>query len=220
MTSTPHRYETDGPATCAPSALDELRAAYREQLNQLAAERDEARRQARRAKAQAAVARADLASLQSRVQELLAAAARHLPDLPAVEPAERPAEIEAAPASRALPVPEPARAEGAGNERPENGPAEIEPAATKSADAVRPVDARPVPVGAAAASGTRRPAGDPDDTSDTRRAAPVRAVVAAEVAAEAAEAERPAGRAGGETVRHQNRRKSRKARRGSGVRTG
>lgn len=216
MTSTPHRYETDGPATRAPSALDELRAAYREQLNQLAAERDEARRQARRAKAQAAVARADLASLQSRVQELLAAAARHLPDLPAVAPAERPAEIEAASAaSRALPVPEPARAEGTGNERPENGPAAIEPAAAESAAAVRPGDARPVPVGAAAVSGTRRPAGDPDDTHETRHAAPARAVAAAETAG----AERPAERAGGEPARHQNRRKSRKAGRRS-VRTG
>ncbi|MEU6752639.1 hypothetical protein ABZ914_41010 [Spirillospora sp. NPDC046719] len=189
MTSTPHRYETDGPAGRAPSALDELRAAYREQLNQLAAERDEARRQARRAKAQAAVARADLASLQSRVQELLAAAARHLPDLPAVEPAERPAEIESAPAaSRALPAPEPARAEGTGNERPENEPAEIEPAVAESADAARPMDARPVPVGTV-------------------------------IAAEAAETERAAERSGNETVRHQNRRKSRKARRRS-VRTG
>ncbi|MFI0368385.1 hypothetical protein ACH35V_10910 [Actinomadura sp. 1N219] len=67
------------------SALDELRAAYHEQLTQLATERDAARRQARRAQAQADVARADLASLQSRVHELLNAAARHLPDLPAVE---------------------------------------------------------------------------------------------------------------------------------------
>lgn len=67
------------------SALDELRAAYHQQLVRLAAERDAARRQARRAQAQADVARADLASLKSRVQELLNAAARHLPDLPAAE---------------------------------------------------------------------------------------------------------------------------------------
>ncbi|TDC52046.1 hypothetical protein E1281_19585 [Actinomadura sp. KC345] len=67
------------------NALDELRAAYHEQLVRLAAERDAARRQARRAQAQADVARADLASLTSRVHELLHAAARHLPDLPAVE---------------------------------------------------------------------------------------------------------------------------------------
>ncbi|KAB2367136.1 hypothetical protein [Actinomadura montaniterrae] len=171
MTSTPHRYETDGPGTRAPSALDELRAAYREQLNQLAAERDEARRQARRAKAQADVARADLASLKSRVQELLAAAARHLPDLPAVEAADRPAEIEAAPAasaaSRALPAPAPAETQRA---EPE--------AAADSANAGRRV----------------------------------------EVEAALPEA-RPAERTGGETVRYQNRRKSRKARRRS-VRTG
>lgn len=69
------------------SALDELRAAYHQQLVRLAAERDAARRQARRAQAQADVARADLASLKSKVQELLNAAARHLPDLPPVETA-------------------------------------------------------------------------------------------------------------------------------------
>ncbi|MEU5990757.1 hypothetical protein ABZ806_17445 [Spirillospora sp. NPDC047418] len=68
------------------SAVDELRDAYREQLNRLAAERDAARRQARTAQARADVARADLASLQSRVRELLTAAARHLPDLPAADP--------------------------------------------------------------------------------------------------------------------------------------
>ncbi|TDC64653.1 hypothetical protein E1200_19875 [Actinomadura sp. GC306] len=67
------------------SALDELRAAYHEQLTRLAAERDAARRQARRAQAQADVARADLASLRSSVERLLTAAARHLPDLPQVE---------------------------------------------------------------------------------------------------------------------------------------
>ncbi|TDB99023.1 hypothetical protein [Actinomadura sp. 7K534] len=67
------------------NALDELRAAYHEQLTRLAAERDAARRQARRAQAQADVARADLASLRSSVQRLLNAAARHLPDLPPVE---------------------------------------------------------------------------------------------------------------------------------------
>ncbi|WP_067801754.1 hypothetical protein [Actinomadura formosensis] len=77
MTTTPQ----DG----GRSALDELRDTYREQLDRLAAERDAARRQARRAQAQADVARADLASLKSRVAELLNAAARHLPDLPAAE---------------------------------------------------------------------------------------------------------------------------------------
>ncbi len=76
---------TTTPQDSGRSALDELRDAYREQLNRLAAERDAARRHARRAQAQADVARADLASPQSRVQELLTAAARHLPDLPAVE---------------------------------------------------------------------------------------------------------------------------------------
>ncbi|MFC5754792.1 hypothetical protein [Actinomadura rugatobispora] len=59
--------------------LDALRAAYQAQLSQLASERDEARRQARRAKAEADVARADLASLTARVNELLSAAASHLP---------------------------------------------------------------------------------------------------------------------------------------------
>jgi hypothetical protein len=88
------------------SALDELRAAYHEQLTQLAAERDAARRQARRAQARADVAEADLASLKSRVAELLNAAARHLPDLPAVEapPAAEPARAVEAPAARALPA--------------------------------------------------------------------------------------------------------------------
>ena len=57
--------------------------------------------------------------------------------------------------------------------------------------------------------------GDPDDTHETRHAAPARAVAAAETAG----AERPAERAGGEPARHQNRRKSRKAGRRS-VRTG
>ncbi|MEV5828407.1 hypothetical protein AB0L25_22890 [Spirillospora sp. NPDC052242] len=73
------------PHNGASSALDELRAAYHEQLNRLAAERDEARRNARRAQAQADVARADLASLKSRVAELLNAASRHLPDLQPLE---------------------------------------------------------------------------------------------------------------------------------------
>lgn len=80
------------------SALDELRAAYHEQLIRLAAERDAARRQARRAQARADVARADLASLKSSVQELLSAASRHLP---ALEPGERspgPAQRAASPA--------------------------------------------------------------------------------------------------------------------------
>ncbi|MFG2086630.1 MULTISPECIES: hypothetical protein [unclassified Spirillospora] len=82
-------------------ALDELRAAYHEQLTRLAAERDAARRQARRAQAQADVARADLASLRSSVQDLLTAAARHLPDLPAPE---APAAPELPAAQRALPA--------------------------------------------------------------------------------------------------------------------
>ena len=89
------------------SALDELRAAYHEQLTRLAAERDAARRQARRAQAQADVARADLASLTSRVHELLNAAARHLPELPALEaPAapEGPAKRELPAGRRALPA--------------------------------------------------------------------------------------------------------------------
>ncbi|MCQ0004696.1 hypothetical protein [Actinomadura madurae] len=94
---------TTTPRPGATSALDELRAAYHEQLTRLAAERDAARRQARRAQAQADVARADLASLKSRVQELLNAAARHLPDLPAVEGPATP-EIRAAEESRALPA--------------------------------------------------------------------------------------------------------------------
>lgn len=102
------------------SALDELRAAYHEQLTQLAAERDAARRQARRAQAQADVARADLASLQSRVAELLNAAARHLPDLPALEAPksreapEAPAAPELPPGRRALP----AAAEASGERSP------------------------------------------------------------------------------------------------------
>ncbi|WP_242901565.1 hypothetical protein [Actinomadura terrae] len=88
---------THGSDTGGRSALEELRAAYHDQLTQLAAERDEARRQARRARNEAAVARADLASLTSRVQELLAAAARHLPDLPALEAlAAQPRALEAA----------------------------------------------------------------------------------------------------------------------------
>ncbi|HEU5032113.1 MAG TPA: hypothetical protein VFV01_44840 [Spirillospora sp.] len=176
MTSTPHRYETDGPGTRAPSALDELRAAYREQLNQLAAERDEARRQARRAKAQADVARADLASLKSRVQELLAAAARHLPDLPAVEAADRPAEIEAAPAASAAP-------------------------------------AAPRALPAPTSAGTRLAESEPEAAADAANAG-----LRVEVEAVVPEV-RPAERTGGETVRYQNRRKSRKARRRS-VRTG
>ncbi|MVZ99539.1 hypothetical protein F8568_003930 [Actinomadura sp. LD22] len=184
MTSTPHRYETDGSGTRAPSALDELRAAYREQLNQLAAERDAARRQARRAKAQADVARADLASLKSRVQELLAAAARHLPDLPAVEAADRPAEIGAASAApRALPAP---------------ATAESRPAEPVAAEPARAVSAE------SAGAEVERAA---DSASTVRRA-------------DAADAgARPVERKPGETVRHQNRRESRKARRRR-VRTG
>ncbi|GAA2137313.1 hypothetical protein [Actinomadura napierensis] len=205
MTSTPQRHEADGTGTRAPSALDELRAAYREQLNQLAAERDEARRQARRAKAQAAVARADLASLKSRVQELLSAAAQHLPDLPAVEPAARPAEIEAVPAaSRALPA-------------PSAEPARIEPAAAQAANTVRrTADTSPVPAGVdAAVPGRRRPAGDPDDMGAPEQAAHAKPAAPAEPVA----AEGPAERAGGEIVRHQTRRRSRKDRRRR-VRTG
>ncbi|MUN40035.1 hypothetical protein [Actinomadura litoris] len=106
MTTTPQGSETGG-----RSALEELRAAYHDQLTQLAAERDEARRQARRARNEAAVARADLASLTSRVQELLAAAARHLPDLPALEaPAGPPRALEA-PEPEARPVAPPAAQE-------------------------------------------------------------------------------------------------------------
>ncbi|MFG1854708.1 hypothetical protein [Actinomadura geliboluensis] len=106
MTTTP----TEG----GRSALDELRDAYHEQLNRLAAERDAARRQARIAQAQADVARADLASLTARVHELLAAAARHLPDLPAAEgPDERARALPAAPDAPAddpAPSDRPARA--------------------------------------------------------------------------------------------------------------
>jgi uncharacterized coiled-coil DUF342 family protein len=62
----------------ASTDLSELRAAYQAQLVQLTAERDEARRAARRAKDEAATARADLASLQARVRELLGAASTRL----------------------------------------------------------------------------------------------------------------------------------------------
>jgi len=62
----------------APTELSELRAAYQAQLVQLTTERDEARRAARRAKDDAATARADLASLQDRVRGLLGAAATRL----------------------------------------------------------------------------------------------------------------------------------------------
>ncbi|MFC6885374.1 MULTISPECIES: hypothetical protein [Actinomadura] len=80
----------------AMDSLRELQAAYRVQLAQLATERDEARRAARRAKAEADVARADLASLKSRVHELLTAASMHLPALEAPEAAPgRPALTEA-----------------------------------------------------------------------------------------------------------------------------
>ncbi|MEV5571543.1 hypothetical protein AB0L06_15950 [Spirillospora sp. NPDC052269] len=58
-------------SSSAKSSLDELKAAYQAQLAHLASERDEARRQARRAKAEADVARANLASLQARVDRLL-----------------------------------------------------------------------------------------------------------------------------------------------------
>ncbi|GGV03346.1 hypothetical protein GCM10010182_21630 [Actinomadura cremea] len=116
------------PHNGATSALDELRAAYHEQLNRLAAERDEARRNARRAQAQADVARADLASLQSRVAELLTAASRHLPDL-------RPLEAPATPAA------EPAALES----RPGEGPAE--PDAAGDRDARPDVPATDVPPG-------------------------------------------------------------------------
>lgn len=92
---------TTTPQANKPNALDELRAAYHEQLTQLATERDAARRQARRAQAQADVARADLASLKSRVHQLLNAAARHLPELPALE---APATPELPAAQRALPA--------------------------------------------------------------------------------------------------------------------
>ncbi|RSN67931.1 hypothetical protein [Actinomadura sp. WAC 06369] len=104
------------PHNGAASALDELRAAYHEQLNRLAAERDEARRNARRAQAQADVARADLASLKSRVAELLNAASRHLPDL---EPPEAPP---AGPA--ALPAPGAAARDDARPDGPAGGTGE------------------------------------------------------------------------------------------------
>ncbi|MBW8483667.1 hypothetical protein [Actinomadura parmotrematis] len=52
------------------SDLSELRAAYREQLAQLTAERDEARGQAHRARAEAVTARADLARVNAKVEEL------------------------------------------------------------------------------------------------------------------------------------------------------
>ena len=115
---------TTTPQTGGTSALDDLRAAYHEQLTRLAAERDAARRQARRAQAQADVARSDLASLKSRVAELLNAAARHLPDLPPVEgpdavelPAAR--EARALPAASRGPAPEPpAEAGGKAHDRP------------------------------------------------------------------------------------------------------
>ncbi|HEY8480132.1 MAG TPA: hypothetical protein VIL71_09910 [Spirillospora sp.] len=84
------------------SALEELRAAYHEQLVLLAAERDAARRQARIAQAQADVARAELASLKASVQRLLNAAARHLPDLEPVEETPAPSELPAG--RRALPA--------------------------------------------------------------------------------------------------------------------
>jgi hypothetical protein len=105
---------TTTPRPGGTSALDELRAAYHEQLTRLAAERDAARRQARRAQAQADIARADLASLKSRVQELLNAAARHLPDLPPVEDPATP-EIRAAEESRALPAAGPDAPSGKGD---------------------------------------------------------------------------------------------------------
>ncbi|GAA4157195.1 hypothetical protein [Actinomadura keratinilytica] len=97
----------------ATASLEELRAVYRARIDQLAAERDEARREAHRAKEEAYVARANLASLTARVQELLAAAARHLPDLAVDGPDDAPAlegrtgeERRALPAERrALPAP-------------------------------------------------------------------------------------------------------------------
>ncbi|TDD82596.1 hypothetical protein E1293_16305 [Actinomadura darangshiensis] len=108
---------TTTPQTGGTSALDELRAAYHDQLNRLAAERDAARRQARRAQAQADVARADLASLKSRVHELLDAAARHLPDLPALEgPALERATPELPPARETRALPAASRAPGTASE--------------------------------------------------------------------------------------------------------
>ena len=112
MTTTPQGHAAPQGHAGATSALDELRAAYHEQLTRLAAERDAARRQARRAQGQADVARADLASLKSRVAELLTAAARHLPELPAAqdEPAQveraqvEGAQVDGAPDGRALPA--------------------------------------------------------------------------------------------------------------------
>ncbi|WP_019634040.1 hypothetical protein [Actinomadura atramentaria] len=51
--------------------LDELQAVYREQIARLRSERDEARRQALAAKADASVARADLARVAAKVEELV-----------------------------------------------------------------------------------------------------------------------------------------------------
>ncbi|WP_141577437.1 hypothetical protein [Actinomadura sp. WMMA1423] len=112
---------TTNPQPGGTSALDDLRAAYHEQLTRLAAERDAARRQARRAQAQADVARADLASLKSRVGELLNAAARHLPDLPPVEGPDTPEllaaqEAGALPAAPRGPAPDPPAETGGGAE--------------------------------------------------------------------------------------------------------
>ncbi|QXJ24969.1 hypothetical protein AGRA3207_006390 [Actinomadura graeca] len=111
MTITPHGNGTGG---C--TALDELRAAYHAQLTQLAGERDEARRQARRAKDDAAVARAELASLTDRVRDLLNAAARHLPDLPAIEAPAAPAALPAAPGRKSTPDQQAAQEEPDGQE--------------------------------------------------------------------------------------------------------
>ncbi|MBE1534875.1 hypothetical protein [Actinomadura algeriensis] len=124
------------PQNGAASALDELRAAYHEQLNRLAAERDEARRNARRAQAQADVARADLASLQSRVNELLTAASRHLPDL-------RPPEAPEGRAAEPAPL-EAGTGEGRADQAPYEAPAEADAPAGDASGEIPTVEGRVV----------------------------------------------------------------------------
>jgi predicted nucleic acid-binding Zn-ribbon protein len=75
--------------------LDELRDAYRRQIARLRSERDEARRQLYAAKADASVARADLARVAAKVEELARAAGIG---------ARRGTSAETVPAARAKPV--------------------------------------------------------------------------------------------------------------------
>ncbi|MFC0041141.1 hypothetical protein [Actinomadura rayongensis] len=63
-------------------ALDELRDAYQAQIARLRSERDEARRQALAARAAASVARADLARVAAKVEELMRVAGRPRADGP------------------------------------------------------------------------------------------------------------------------------------------